>query len=146
MEMADLMVVNKADEGNEKKALQLERLLLQLMPAMSSPRPCWEVPVLSVSSRNGAGLDDVSASIEAFQHTLIASGYLEQNRRNQALDWMRHAIDAALQDRFERHRGVQQARPALEAAVQTGKLSAVAATETLLRIFESEPENSPNTG
>jgi len=108
MEIAQVMVVNKADlAGADTAAMQLRGLL-----AIAPPRP-WEPPILMTVARNNEGLDALVDKIDAHQDYLRTSGHADDERRALAQAQIVSLARAALH------------RQALETAQGEGILSAL---------------------
>lgn len=139
VELADLIVVNKADldpKGAEAAANQLRNALSLLRPASGAR---WSVPVLTLSALTGRDIDALWDSIGAFRATMTAHGELEAKRRRQALAWMWHMIDEGLRARFRSHPRVREALPRICDAVAGGRLPASTACAHLLGLLEGDP-------
>ncbi|WP_211218430.1 methylmalonyl Co-A mutase-associated GTPase MeaB [Tepidiphilus margaritifer] len=131
MELADLIVINKADADPAaamRAKAQLETALHMLRPA----HPDWRVPVLLVSALKREGLDRFWETVLAFRDTLQQNGALAEKRRRQALAWMWERIDAELKRRFRQHPAVRTMLPAIERDVESGRLAPVVAARRLL--------------
>jgi len=131
MELADLIVINKADADPAaamRAKAQLETALHMLRPA----HPDWRVPVLLVSALKREGLDRFWETVLAFRDTLQKNGALAEKRRRQALAWMWERIDAELKRRFRQHPAVRALLPAIERDVESGRLAPVVAARRLL--------------
>lgn len=131
MELADLIVINKADADPAaamRAKAQLETALHMLRPA----HPDWRVPVLLVSALKREGLDRFWETVLAFRDTLQKNGALAEKRRRQALAWMWERIDAELKRRFRQHPAVRTMLPAIERDVESGRLAPVVAARRLL--------------
>ncbi|CUB07640.1 methylmalonyl Co-A mutase-associated GTPase MeaB [Tepidiphilus thermophilus] len=131
MELADLIVINKADADPAaamRAKAQLETALHMLRP----PHPDWRVPVLLVSALKGEGLDRFWETVLAFRDTMQKNGALAEKRRHQALAWMWERIDAELKRRFRQHPAVRTMLPAIERDVESGRLAPVVAARCLL--------------
>lgn len=139
VEMADALVITKADTGNEEKAeaarAAYERALRLLPPAASG----WAPRVMTCSALTGAGLDAVWSAVEDYHAHAQASGFFEKKRRRQARYWMRQTIEHRLREDFFSDPAVQEALGAVEADVLAGRLGAAAAAERLLRIHQRGP-------
>lgn len=131
MELADLIVINKADADPAaamRAKAQLETALHMLRPA----HPDWRVPVLLVSALKREGLDRFWETVLAFRDTMQKNGALTEKRRRQALAWMWERIDAELKRRFRQHPAVRTMLPAIERDVESGRLAPVVAARRLL--------------
>ena len=133
MELADLVVFNKAEGDNRPRATaaqaEMKRVLHYLRPATEG----WTTPALLASALSGEGIAEVWTTVEEFFKTARKGGILEQRRRSQAVAWMHALIRESLQNDFYQNAGVVAQQPALEAAVAEGRLPALAAAQQLLR-------------
>ena len=140
VEIADALLINKADGDNAARAevarQEYARALHYLMPA----RPDWTATVATCSAVSGQGVPEAWATIEAFRQRLTDTGSFEAQRRAQTLQWMRSMLDEHLRSRFQAHAGVRAALPQVERDVTEGTLPPTAAVKRLIRIFENEPE------
>ncbi|MRR50108.1 MAG: methylmalonyl Co-A mutase-associated GTPase MeaB [Rhodocyclaceae bacterium] len=134
MELADLVVFNKADidpHAADIAASQMRSALHMLRPAS----PNWLPPVLKLSALKKEGIAEFWAVIEKFRDTLTASGELAAKRQHQAMAWMWQLIDAGLRNRFRAHPGVTAVLPETLAAVEAGSTTPTAAAHRLLNLM-----------
>ena len=100
MEMADLLVINKADGDNINKAglaASGYRNALHLFPALSNG---WVPDVLTASAIANTGVTDVWNKIKDFVKHTTDNGFFENNRRSQALEIMNETIEESLRSSF----------------------------------------------
>ena len=131
MELADLIVINKADidpMAATRAQAQMKTALHMLRPAS----PNWTVPVLTLSALQKQGIADFWKEITHYRASLTKSGEFEAKRRHQALAWMWDLIDAGLRSRFRSHARVKHDLPALSQAVERGTTTPSAAAQRLL--------------
>ena len=131
VELADLIVINKADID----AAAATRAKAQMLSALHMLRPAshhWTVPVLTLSALQKQGVADFWAEVVRYREAMTASGEFAAKRRHQALAWMWELIDQGLRHRFRGHPGVQQALPQLAGAVEAGVTTPSAAAGRLL--------------
>jgi len=136
MELADLVVFNKADidpAAAQLAAAQMRSALSKLHPASPNSQP----PVLTMSATRKDGLPDFWQAIEKFGRTLTASGEFEARRRHQARAWMWQQIDSGLRSRFREHPGVKAALAELSVSVEAGTTTPAAAAQRLLALTRS---------
>ncbi len=136
MELADLVIVNKADgelTAAAKRAQSEYRLALQLIRPKS---PAWAPKVLLASALTGMGLDDIWGQVADFGAAMDQAGEFERRRQEQAKAWMWTEIEDRLQARFRGHPAVAAALAPLEQAVGSGREPPGAAAERLLTLFE----------
>ena len=131
MELADLIVINKADID----AAAATRAKAQMLSALHMLRPAsphWTVPVLTLSALQKQGVADFWAEVVRYREAMTASGEFAAKRRHQALAWMWELIDQGLRHRFRGHPGVRQTLPQLAGAVEAGATTPSAAAARLL--------------
>jgi LAO/AO transport system kinase len=131
VELADLVVINKADL--DAKAAQFAKHQFEnALGLLRSTSAHWRPKVLTLSAQTGAGVADFWQEIERHGKTLEASGELAQKRRRQALDWMWTLIDAELRNRFRHHEGVRHDLEKVSRCVTAGSMTPAAAAHRLL--------------
>ncbi len=69
---------------------------------------------------------------------LETNGHLNRRRRAQAIEWMQELIAGGLQEGFRRDPRIAERLPALQAAVEQGRTSPLAASSELLTLFHSK--------
>lgn len=134
MELADLVVFNKADidpRAADTAASQMRSALHMLRAAT----PHWQPPVLKMSAAKKDGIAEFWQTIEAYRKAMTDSGELAARRRRQSLDWMWQLIDSGLRHRFRAHPGVQSSLPDLTRAVADGSTTPTAAAHRLLNLL-----------
>ena len=144
LELADIVVVNKADldaAAAARAAGQIESAM-QLVGRRSAapPRP----RVLATSAIDPAQVREVWRAAEDFAAAQRAEGGLARRRETQSRAWLWQRIDTALGERFRAHPAVRALLPATLEAVDHGDLPVSVAARRLLRAFVGEPgaENS----
>jgi len=137
LELADSLVVNKADgaqrEAAERCAGEHARAL-ELLHARSSN---WTPRVLMVSSRENVGIDSVWEAVLEHTAALESSGERQARRREQARQWMWSLVEEGLRNAFRAHPDVSSQIERLERAVQDLEISPAAAARTLLEAFRT---------
>jgi LAO/AO transport system kinase len=142
MELADLVVINKADidpaaatRAQAQITSSLRLLGLHGRPEHAShDAAIWHPQVLQLSALQGQGLDGFWAAVMKFSDLQTANGRLAERRRTQSLSWMWERIDAGLRQAFNAHPGVQNLLPALTQRVVGGELPASTAARQLLAL------------
>jgi LAO/AO transport system kinase len=132
MEMADALLITKADGGNEVAARRAARDYagaLHLFPPTASG---WVVPVGTCSALSGTGLPEAWQLVEQYAAHAQANGYWQHRRARQQVQWLDAAVREALEARFYAQPAVQSTLPNIRAAVAAGELTPWAAAERLL--------------
>ena len=138
MELADLVVVNKADldaAAATRAEAQIGAALRLLGRRGRADAERWQPQVMRLSAASGDGLDDFWRRVEAFAQLQRGNGGFERRRRAQAEAWMWDIIHGGLKERFLRHPAVRAALPAAAAAVGRGELPPSTAARALLARF-----------
>jgi LAO/AO transport system kinase len=132
LEMADAIVINKADGDNRVRAEVAKKeyagALHMLMPAS----PNWSPPVLTCSATEGTGIDTIWQTIAEHRSKLTASGEIAEKRQQQALEWLAYLVDDALRHWFHNSPEVRTNFPRLKGEVAKGQTTPTAAAATLL--------------
>ena len=132
MEMADAIVINKADGDNVERARLAQaqfRSALHLFPPTQSG---WQPEVLTYSGYYEKGIDQVWEMIDRYFDFVHANGYFERRRAEQSRYWMYETIDEALRSRFYNDPEVRQRLADHEAAVLANRMTPfMAATDIL---------------
>ncbi len=128
MEIGELFVVNKADQGDPDRTVAEVKMMLQLDPR----RDAWRAPVLKTVASAGVGIDAVLDALEAHRAYLTANGALERRRRDR-----RQAEVLRIVERRARDRAVEAVRRSgrldeLTDRVVAGEIDPYAAADMLL--------------
>jgi GTPase len=128
MELADVMLVHKAD-GDNKRAADAARqeLASALRILRADPGP----PVLCASSLTGDGVSNVWKAVQDHVHDLGEDG-LAARRRQQNLVWFEDALEELMRQEFLGREKVAAALPGLRQQVLDGQLQPMAAARRLL--------------
>jgi len=130
LELADLLVVTKAD-GTQREAARQAKGQLQRALMLTRGQEAWQVPVLSCSSLENEGLAEVWQSVEQFLDHQKSGGF-DTRRRDQALSWFRDELGEQLRERLESNTKHAAAVKAMETRVARGELPASAAAGQVL--------------
>ncbi len=137
LELADALVVNKAD-GDQKQAAERTRAeYSQALHLLSAPLESWTPPVLALSARTGDGIGELWETILHQRESGLESGELEARRRGQARAWFWRLVEEGMQARFRADPAVAALIPELEQQVDERASSAPAAARVLLDKFRS---------
>ncbi|AUL99088.1 methylmalonyl Co-A mutase-associated GTPase MeaB [Zoogloeaceae bacteirum Par-f-2] len=132
MELADLVVVNKADI-DVAAAMRAQAQLKSALHMLRPTSPNWSPPVLTLSALKKQGIAEFWRTVCDYRDTMNRSGEFTAKRRRQALAWMWELIDAGLRARFRSHPQVRAALPELAEAVERGQTTPSAAALRLLQ-------------
>lgn len=151
MELADLVVINKADLDPAAATRAQAHIVssLRLMGLHSHhdghdhAQVRWHPQVMQLSALQGQGLDVFWNQVLEFKSLQSANGQWVHRRQTQALSWMWERIEAGLKQAFHQQAAVQALMPELTQDVLSGRLAASTAARTLLAVHlnTSNPNN-----
>lgn len=137
MEMADLMVITKADGENIHKAELAKTQFQGALRLFPIPESGWKPQVFTCSSVAGTGLEEVWKGVEQYLDHTQANGYFQHNRNRQNKYWMYESINEALKQSFYLNPEIEALIPQYEEAVLGDRMSSfIAAHELLDRYFK----------
>ena len=135
MELADLVVINKADID----AIAAQRAQLQITSAMQLlgmfsgyVESNWHPKAIQLSALKGEGVKAFWAEVQDFKARQTANGKLAARRQQQSLSWMWERIDAGLKLAFKQNAAVSRLLPELLSQVASGQMPASTAARNLL--------------
>jgi LAO/AO transport system kinase len=144
MELADLVVINKADLDPDAATRARAQITssLRLLGLHGNPehlhhdQTIWHPQVIQLSALKGEGVDTFWSSVSQFRDLQSASGRLIQRRQQQSRAWMWERIDAGLKQRFREHPRVRAQLNEATERVLAGELPASTAARALLDLFD----------
>ena len=143
MELADLVVINKADidEAAATRARAQITSALRLFGLHGNPdhlhhdESIWHPTVLQMSALKNVGVPEFWQAVSRYRTLQTASGRLAARRHAQDEAWMWARIDAGLKQRFRAHGAVHDLLAPLTADVRAGRVAASVAARRLLDLF-----------
>jgi len=135
VEIADTIIVNKADgdlaNAAQRAARDYQNALHLLRPASRH----WSVPVLSCSAVSGLGIAEVWDTVCRYRQVMGEAGELAARRDAQAQSWMWNEISENLTLRFRTHAKIGRMLAEVEGRVASGQATPTAAAQALLNAF-----------
>ncbi len=135
MELADLILMNKADGDREAMARHSASDYLAALSLLHPRTRNWQVPVKSCSALEGRGIAEVWALIGDYRTTVTASGELAERRSAQACHWMWSETTDSLVTTLREDPAIKALIPQLEEKVSKGQLPPTLAAARLLDLF-----------
>jgi LAO/AO transport system kinase len=136
MEMADAVIITKAD-GKNVKAAKLAKAqfssALHLFPANSNN---WIPKVETVSSVENEGMDKTWAMVEAFVRQTKTNGHFEQHRKEQQVYWMNENIKEEILHDFYADKAITKKLTELKNQLSDGKITSREAAKKILKIYK----------
>lgn len=142
MEMADGIVINKADGSNVDKAKLAATQFRNALHLFPAPDSGWQPKVLTYSGFYNIGVKEVWDMVYEYIDFVKENGYFEYRRNEQSKYWMYESINEHLRDNFYHNARIDQMLPALEQQVLGGELTSFTAAQKLLTTYFEEVKNS----
>ena len=138
LELADIVVVNKADGKHEVEAKSAARELAAAIRLIYPRETIWRPPVLTMSALTGDGLQGLWDAVLKHREVLTAAGEFDARRRAQQVDWTWSMVRDTVIDRVLTHPSVRAMRPEIERQVRDGELTPALAAQWILDATEDE--------
>ena len=132
LELADIVVVNKADGDHAVEAEAAARELSAALRLIYPRETLWRPPVLTMSALTGAGLTALWDTVERHRRVLTEAGEFDARRRGQQVDWTWAMVRDAVLDRVLTNPAVRGIRAEVEAKVRDGELTPSLAAQQIL--------------
>ena len=137
LELADAIVVNKADGDNRQKALTARADYEQILHYLRPSTEGWKSQALTCSALSGEGIADIWLKVQKFRETAQASGAYARRRQEQLLQWVRTMTDEYLRNRIEQNESLAACRENVERKVVTGEITPTNAAKELIQDMEN---------
>lgn len=136
MEMADMVVINKADGDNIKKSEMAKRQYQNALHIFPLSESGWSPVVTTASAIKNIGIDTVWNEIEKYKALVDENGYFKKNRSNQQIQWMYNNINEELKRMFYGSKAIANQLQDLEKDILASKISPVKAAQLIIESFK----------
>jgi LAO/AO transport system kinase len=133
LELADVVVVNKADGKHLSDARSAARELKSAIRLIYPRETLWRPPVLTMSATEGTGLTEMWETVERHRQVLTDAGEFEARRRAQQVDWTWQMVRDTVLDRVLSNPEVRKIRADVERQVRAGELTPALAAQQILK-------------
>ena len=140
VEMADAVLINKADGDNRIRAEHAKAEQAAALHYLQSFTPSWRTEVGLCSALTGEGIPQLWETLARFYRELEPKGVIEKRRLQQAVDWMNNLVQEELRRRFYEDDRVRKEIPEVQRALARGEITPVRAARLLL---QTHGETSP---
>jgi len=137
IEMADMMVINKAEGDNLQRALAARQEYASALHMFPARADGWIPPVLTCSSLTGAGIMEVWETIKSFAVQTRKNGSFEAKRRRQRVQWLKQTIENDLMMEFWNDPQIKEQLDLLREDIESGDIYSGTAAQKLIRIFRN---------
>ena len=136
MEMADMVVINKADGDNIKKSEIARRQYQNALHIFPQSDSGWSPVVTTASAIKNIGIDNVWEEIEKYKKLVDENGYFDKNRNQQQIQWMYNNINEELKQLFYGSKNIANHLSILEKDIISSKISPVKAAQLIIEEFK----------
>jgi len=136
MEMADMVVINKADGDNIKKSEIARRQYQNALHIFPQSDSGWSPVVTTASAIKNIGIDNVWEEIEKYKKLVDTNGYFDKNRNQQQIQWMYNNINEELKQLFYGSKNIANHLSILEKEIISSKISPVKAAQLIIEEFK----------
>jgi len=138
LELADAIVVNKADGDNVERSRMARQAYERALRLLNPPSEVWPPPVLSASALTGRGIKRAWQTVLEHRRQMEAVGELSRKRSRQALDWMFSLVEEGIRQQFFSHPRVRQELDRFCRKVEKGMMAPMAAARELLFLLDNK--------
>jgi LAO/AO transport system kinase len=135
IEMADAVLINKADGDNKLSAESVKSEFNQALHFLNSVTEGWETKAYCCSAFTGYGIAEIWEIVESFEKTTQASGVFQKKRQAQALSWMNEMIIEKVKSNFFNDPSVLVCLPEIKKQVVEGKIPVTTGVDTLMHEY-----------
>ncbi|WP_117879265.1 methylmalonyl Co-A mutase-associated GTPase MeaB [Aureibaculum luteum] len=137
MEMADMLVINKADGDNVKMSQMAKRQYQNALHIFPLSESGWSPLVSTVSAIKNTGIEWVWDEIGNYKKLVYDNGYFIKNRNRQKIQWMYNNINDSLKELFYGSKDIKNELNGLEKKVISSEISPVKAAENIIKKFKA---------
>lgn len=134
LELADVVVVNKADGRHATEAKAAARELSGAIRLLYPRETLWRPPVLTASALEGTGLAELWTTVLEHRRVLTEAGEFDARRSRQQVEWMWSMVRDAVLDKVSSNAGVKAIRTDVEQRVRDGLLTPALAAQEILKL------------
>ncbi len=135
LELADAVVINKADGDNSARARLAQREYETALRLVNPRTPTWLPPVLTCSALEKKGVDEVWDMVVRHREKLGATGEMEMRRREQVLEWTWFLVEDGLRDWFYKNSRIKALLPGIRKKIESGVITPTRAAHELLELI-----------
>lgn len=132
LELADVIVVNKADGAHVTEARAAARELTAAIRLIYPGQTLWRPPVLTMSAAEGTGLVELWDTVLEHRRVLAEAGEFDARRRAQQVEWTWSMVRDSVVEEVLNHPGVRKIRAEVERRVRDGELTPALGAQQLL--------------
>lgn len=123
MEMADALLITKADGNNLQKAKNAKTEYAHALHLFPPSESGWIPKVEICSSLQNEGITEAMQIIEEYKRLAVSKGYFSHKRKQQLSDWLHYSISEQLKEKFYNHPTIKEELKNIEKNIDSGKIN-----------------------
>ncbi len=135
VELADILVINKAEGSFIDKAKLTQSAYTNAVQLLSPTTDGWKAKVFTCSALNKTGITEIWSCVNEFMINVKSSQFFDIRRKNQTLDWIYSLVEEEIKSRFYNNKTIKSIRPEVEQNVLSGLLTPTQAVSQLLNLY-----------
>jgi LAO/AO transport system kinase len=136
IELADALLINKADGDNKPRALGTQAEFSMALKYIAPATKDWQTNAYVCSALTGEGIENIWNVITKFKEHTKSTGSFDGRRKNQSLEWVYSLIEEQIKKSFYNNSEIIKSLPKIQKDILSGKILPTAAAEELLRIYK----------
>ncbi|MCK5134324.1 MAG: methylmalonyl Co-A mutase-associated GTPase MeaB [Bacteroidales bacterium] len=142
MEMADAIVINKADGNNIQKARRAQAEFANALHLFPPALSGWTPQVKTCSSLYNTGINETWEMVGDYREHVSKSGYLKNRRQEQSRYWMYETIREGIYNQVFNDPAMQHELAKYEKAISEGRMTSFMAAASILNKYKSPDKTS----
>lgn len=123
MEMADALLITKADGNNLQKAKNAKTEYAHALHLFPPSESGWIPKVEICSSLQNEGIQEAFQIIDEYKRLAVSKGYFSHKRKQQLSDWLHYSISEQLKEKFYNHPAIKEELKNIEKNIDSGKIN-----------------------
>ena len=123
MEMADVLLITKADGNNLQKAKNAKTEYAHALHLFPPSESGWIPKVEICSSLQNEGIQEAFQIIDEYKRLAVSKGYFSHKRKQQLSDWLHYSISEQLKEKFYNHPAIKEELKNIEKNIDSGKIN-----------------------
>jgi len=132
IEMADLIVINKAGDDNKNRALLAKKAFETALHFYPPKESKWQPKVLLASALYHKGTKEIAQEIEAYLSLTQKNNYFEKKRQEQNLYWLYETVNQRIKETYYAQKNIREQIPLLIKRIKKKEITPFEAAEILL--------------
>ncbi|RLD25358.1 MAG: methylmalonyl Co-A mutase-associated GTPase MeaB, partial [Bacteroidetes bacterium] len=137
MEMADSIVINKADGNNLQKAKRAQAEFANALHLFPPSTSGWSPRVKTCSSLHGTGISEIWNMVDKYNSFVTKNEYLEKRRQSQSKYWMYETIREGIYNQVFNDPVMKKELANYEKEIQEGRMTSFMAANSILNKYKS---------